>query len=236
MHWRRRWQPTPVFLPGESEQWRSLVSMGLHRVRHDWSDLAAVAWYHGIRECEVEGTKGHLGSELLKGTQSICVKPEIRTQRFWLETQPAFTWRAWLSGPSPLGIALSAESHFRDEEPCWESACNAGDPNSIPRIQQWCETRSLQEILFIYLFLAVLGLLLRRHFSSCWEWELLSSWDVWASYGGSFSCCRAQALGIWKGSKLRIPRVRKLSWGRKWQPTPVFLLENPMDRGAWWAI
>ena len=25
MHWRRKWQPTPVFLPGESEGWRSLV-------------------------------------------------------------------------------------------------------------------------------------------------------------------------------------------------------------------
>ena len=25
MHWRRKWQPTPVFLPGESQGWRSLV-------------------------------------------------------------------------------------------------------------------------------------------------------------------------------------------------------------------
>ena len=25
MHWRRKWQPTPVFLPGESQEWRSLV-------------------------------------------------------------------------------------------------------------------------------------------------------------------------------------------------------------------
>ena len=24
-------------------------------------------------------------------------------------------------------------------------------------------------------------------------------------------------------------------WRRAWRPTPVFLLENPMDRGAWWA-
>ena len=24
-------------------------------------------------------------------------------------------------------------------------------------------------------------------------------------------------------------------WRRKWQPTPVFLQENSMDRGAWWA-
>ena len=30
--------------------------------------------------------------------------------------------------------------------------------------------------------------------------------------------------------------VRKTPWRRKWQPTPVFLLENPMDRGAWQAI
>ena len=25
MHWRRKWQPTPVFLPGESQRWESLV-------------------------------------------------------------------------------------------------------------------------------------------------------------------------------------------------------------------
>ena len=25
MHWRRKWQPAPVFLPGESQGWRSLV-------------------------------------------------------------------------------------------------------------------------------------------------------------------------------------------------------------------
>ena len=39
MHWRRKWQPTPVFLPGESQGRGSLVgcqtSMGLHRVGHD---------------------------------------------------------------------------------------------------------------------------------------------------------------------------------------------------------
>ena len=29
MHWRRKWQPTPVFLPGESQGWGSLVSCRL---------------------------------------------------------------------------------------------------------------------------------------------------------------------------------------------------------------
>ena len=29
IHWRRQWQPTPVFLPGESQGWRSLVGCHL---------------------------------------------------------------------------------------------------------------------------------------------------------------------------------------------------------------
>ena len=29
MHWRRKWQPTPVFLPGESQRWGSLVGCRL---------------------------------------------------------------------------------------------------------------------------------------------------------------------------------------------------------------
>ena len=44
MHWRRKWQPTPVFLPGESQGRGSLVGChlwGRTRVGHDWSDLAS---------------------------------------------------------------------------------------------------------------------------------------------------------------------------------------------------
>ena len=29
MHWRGKWQPTPVFLPGESQGWGSLVACRL---------------------------------------------------------------------------------------------------------------------------------------------------------------------------------------------------------------
>ena len=45
MHWRRKWPPTPAFLPGESQGRGSLVGCRLwgRRVRHDWSDLAAAA-------------------------------------------------------------------------------------------------------------------------------------------------------------------------------------------------
>ena len=47
MHWRRKWQPTPVFLPGESqgrEAWCAAI-YGSHRVGHNWSDLAACHGY-----------------------------------------------------------------------------------------------------------------------------------------------------------------------------------------------
>ena len=45
MRWRRKWQPTPVFLPGESQGQGSLVGCRLwgHTVGHDWSDLATAA-------------------------------------------------------------------------------------------------------------------------------------------------------------------------------------------------
>ena len=41
--WRKPWQPTPVFLPGQSYGQRSLVGYGpyCHRVGHDSSDLGA---------------------------------------------------------------------------------------------------------------------------------------------------------------------------------------------------
>ena len=39
-HWRRKWQPTPVFLPGESQGWGSLV--GCHLWGHTESDMTEV--------------------------------------------------------------------------------------------------------------------------------------------------------------------------------------------------
>ena len=60
MHWRRKWQPTPVFLPGESQgrEPGRRPSMGSHRVGHDWRDLAAAA----------EGLEGVGGRPTREGT------------------------------------------------------------------------------------------------------------------------------------------------------------------------
>ena len=40
MHWRRKWQPTPVFLPGESQGWCSQV--GCHLWGRTESDTTEV--------------------------------------------------------------------------------------------------------------------------------------------------------------------------------------------------
>ena len=41
MHWRRKWQPTPVFLPGESQGGEAWLAAVYGVAGHDWSDLAA---------------------------------------------------------------------------------------------------------------------------------------------------------------------------------------------------
>ena len=47
--WRRKWQPTPEFLPRKFHGWRSLVgyiqSMGSQRVRHNWETSLSFIFY-----------------------------------------------------------------------------------------------------------------------------------------------------------------------------------------------
>jgi len=42
MYWGRKWQPTPVFLPGESQGWGSLV--GCRLWGHTESDMTEATW------------------------------------------------------------------------------------------------------------------------------------------------------------------------------------------------
>ena len=47
MHWRRKWQPTPVFLPGESHGQRSLVGCSPWGLTE--SDMTEATWQQHIR-------------------------------------------------------------------------------------------------------------------------------------------------------------------------------------------
>ena len=57
--------------------------------------------------------------------------------------------------------------------------------------------------------------------------DLLVHWfpDGTTGKEPAWQCRRCNRLGF-------DPWVGKIPWRRKWQPTQVFLPENPMDRGA----
>ena len=49
---------------------------------------------------------------------------------------------------------------------------------------------------------------------------------------------RLQSTGswrVWHRWATSLSLFTFMLWRRKWQPTPVFFLENPRDGGAWWA-
>ena len=51
------------------------------------------------------------------------------------------------------------------------------------------------------------------------------------SVGGEESSCRCRRPGRQRFD----PWAGEIPWRRRWQPAPVLLLQNPMDRGAWRA-
>ena len=72
MHWRRKWQPTPVLawrIPGTGEP-GGLPSTGPHRVGHDWSDFSGSSSFFAVLVricwCKQHWTKqGETGTSLM---------------------------------------------------------------------------------------------------------------------------------------------------------------------------
>ena len=64
MHWRRKWQPTPVFLPGESHGWRSPV--GCSPWGREESDTTERLHFHFSLSCSGEGNGNPLQCSCLE--------------------------------------------------------------------------------------------------------------------------------------------------------------------------
>ena len=64
MHWRRKWQPTPVFLPGESQGWGNLV--GCHLWGRTESDTTERFHFHFSLSCIGEGSGNPLQCSCLE--------------------------------------------------------------------------------------------------------------------------------------------------------------------------
>ena len=81
MHWRRKWQPTPVFWPGESQEQRSMVGCRLWglTVGHDWCNLAAAA---------ATGTSGKFSSVQSPSPVRLFATPWITARQASLSPTP----------------------------------------------------------------------------------------------------------------------------------------------------
>ena len=83
--WRKAWQPTPVFLPGESPRTGGpggLQSRGSQSIRHDWvtKRSTALRW----------------GSHCVSLTQATVAGPVLSAGGGVRGTQPAWKQQTWL--------------------------------------------------------------------------------------------------------------------------------------------
>ena len=95
MHWRRKWQPTPVFLPGESQGWGSLVGGHL-----------------GVSQSQTRLKR--LGSSILPGSQHLPWNTR-QTHRLQpnsflanpLHSLPCISWPRGPTIPRSLAVFLT---------------------------------------------------------------------------------------------------------------------------------
>ena len=141
--WRRKWQPTPVFLPGKSHRQRR-QSMGLHRVRHIWAHPHGGV--QGVTECN------HVPCFLCRTPESILETflPEWHSGRNWNAKLLTGIWKMfilswnqsaalWPMEEYVLGNCIAGFKHLpvKDEE-IWDSWLSAQGfskpipPHSLP--------------------------------------------------------------------------------------------------------
>ena len=102
MPWRRKWQPTPVFLPGESHGWRSLV--GCSPWGPEESNTTERLHFHFLLSCIGEGNGHSLQCSCLENPRDggawwgpVCGVAQSWTRLKWLSSSSHF-WSlgSWL--------------------------------------------------------------------------------------------------------------------------------------------
>ena len=101
MHWRRKWQPTPVFLPGESQEQRSLVVYGVAQSRTwlKWCSSSSSSSSPSVLRGETEGFGSeHRAQGFIKNTT------EPHSPGRWESKGPeiCLLWPLWTSVSQPL--------------------------------------------------------------------------------------------------------------------------------------
>ena len=90
MHWRRKWQPTPVFLPGESQGrwawWAAVYGVTQSRTRLKWLSsssklLCLIHWQIGY--CKITDLIRSIVKEIPWSWAHLCVAFSPRWPYFW---------------------------------------------------------------------------------------------------------------------------------------------------------
>ena len=106
MHWRRKWQPTPVFLPGESHGRRSLVWVTVHRVTKSWTQLSDFTFtlniacmlkvHSTVNETVVRTSHTHTHNErvgICFFLKKVCPFPVFQFLKIWLSFLSCVFWQ-----------------------------------------------------------------------------------------------------------------------------------------------
>ena len=118
IHQRRKWQPTPVFLPGKFHGQRSLVGYSpwdhreLDMTEHAHTHMKASLWEFGS-EIQPDGVFGnslklmtpnlYLQTGLLLGLQTLLSQMLVQPWTIWLPRKPVplQTSPLWMDGTKP---------------------------------------------------------------------------------------------------------------------------------------
>ena len=99
--WRREWQPTPVFLPGEFHGQRSLAdnllqSVGSQRIRHYWENLCLLSLQNMFLPTKVRLVKAMVFPVVMYGCESWTVK---KAEHWRIDAFELWCWRRLLRVP-----------------------------------------------------------------------------------------------------------------------------------------
>ena len=160
MPWRRAWQPTPVFLPGESpwtEEPGGLQSMGLQRVGHDWATKHSTVRSpqnsfllktSKLGKRMIGCKKNYRLSWGLKWMDGNCISATLLVSNYsasWQFHFQTFGFEPWVvsqQGDDFLLVSASLASAGGWPAPCWHRPCVRpyvcellADENCAPRMQ-----------------------------------------------------------------------------------------------------
>ena len=118
VHWRRKWQPTPVFLPGKSHGWRSLV--GCSPWGRKDSDMSEWLHFHFSLSCIGEGNGNPLWCSCLKiprdgGAWWAAVSGVTQGRTQLKRLSSSSRWKKKKSWPSPHITSKLSKNHSKHQ-------------------------------------------------------------------------------------------------------------------------